>query len=231
MYSRSRYRGNLKPLPFSREEVKNILELVGGSLRIDGEATERNFKRYAPGYNILHMAMHTLIDEINPMFSKLVFTQDNDTIEDGLLNTFEIYNLSLSANMAVLSSCKSGWGKFISGEGVLSLARGFLYAGVQSIVMTLWEIEDQSSAEVMTLFYKYLRRGQTKDEALRNAKLEFLENADMLKSHPYFWGGYIVIGDTSPVFYNWRLVIIFSGSLVILAFLVFGLYKRKRRHF
>lgn len=227
--SRSRYRDNLKPLPASRVEVKNILRLVGGKLWIDEEATERNFKKYAPGYRILHLAMHTLIDDLNPMFSKLVFTQDKDSIEDGLLNTFEIYNLSLKASMAVLSSCKSGWGKFQSGEGVLSLARGFLYAGVPSIVMTLWEIEDQSSADVMTLFYKYLKKGKKKDEALRLAKLEFLSNADMLKSHPYFWGGYVAIGDTSPVYYNRNLLIGLLGAFVVFAFLAFSFYSRRKR--
>lgn len=227
--SRSRYRDNLKPLPASRVEVKNILSMVGGKLWIDEEATEKNFKENAPDYKILHLAMHTLIDDLNPMFSKLVFTQDKDSIEDGLLNTFEIYNLSLRASMAVLSSCKSGWGKFQSGEGVLSLARGFLYAGVPSIVMTLWEIEDQSSADVMTLFYKYLKKGKKKDEALRLAKLEFLSTADMLKSHPYFWGGYVAIGDNSPVFYNRNLLIGLSGVLIIFVFLAFSYYARRKR--
>jgi CHAT domain-containing protein len=227
--SRSRYRDNLKPLPASRVEVKNILSLAGGKLWIDEEATEKNFKQNAPDYKILHLAMHTLIDDLNPMFSKLVFTQDKDSIEDGLLNTFEIYNLSLKASMAVLSSCKSGWGKFQTGEGVLSLARGFLYAGVPSIVMTLWEIEDQSSADVMTLFYKHLKKGKRKDEALRLAKLEFLSNADMLKSHPYFWGGYVAIGDTSPVFYNRNLLIGLSGVFIIIAFLAFSFYSRRKR--
>ncbi len=227
--SRSRYRDNLKPLPASREEVKNILRLVGGKLWLDDEATENNFKKYAPEYNILHLAMHTLIDDLNPMFSKLVFTQVKDSINDGLLNTFEIYNLSLNASMAVLSSCKSGWGKFQTGEGVLSLARGFLYAGVPSIVMTLWEIEDQSSAEVMTLFYIYLKKGKSKNEALRLAKLEFLDNADMLKSHPYFWGGYVAIGDTCPVFYNRVAMILLLAGLIIIAFASFCFYKRRRR--
>jgi CHAT domain-containing protein/Tfp pilus assembly protein PilF len=225
--SRSRYRDNLKPLPASRTEVKNILKLVGGKLWIDDEATERNFKENAPDFNILHLAMHTLIDDLNPMFSKLVFTQDKDSLEDGLLNTFEIYNLSLKASMAVLSSCKSGWGQFQTGEGVLSLARGFLYAGVPSIVMTLWEIEDQSSAEVMTLFYKYLKKGKRKDEALRLAKLEFLDQADMLKSHPYFWGGYVSIGDNSPVFYNKSFVMLMIVGFTILA-VAFFVYFRKR---
>lgn len=226
--SRSRYRDNLKPLPASREEVKNILKLAGGSLWIDEEATEYNFKKHAPGYNILHLAMHTLIDDLNPMFSKLVFTQVKDSIDDGLLNTFEIYNLSLNASMAVLSSCKSGWGKFQTGEGVLSLARGFLYAGVPSIIMTLWEIEDQSSADVMTLFYKYLKKGKNKNEALRLAKLEFLDSADMLKSHPYFWGGYVAIGDTSPVFYNRGMLFVLLAGLIVIVFVLFNLYTRRK---
>ncbi len=197
---RRQYRDNLYPIPGVSEEVAFIHDLVGGDVFLDDQATESNFKRNSPDYDILHLAMHTVIDDINPMYSKLVFAGSSQDEEDGLLNTFEIYGLTLNARMAVLSSCNTGAGKMQKGEGVMSLARGFIYAGCPSIIMTLWEVEDNSGVAIMKEFYTFLKKGYSKDEALRKAKLNFLEKANMETSHPYFWSGYVNIGDSSPVF-------------------------------
>jgi len=165
--------------------------------------------------------MHTLIDDENPMFSKLVFSDSEDDEDDGFLNTYEIYNLSLNAGLAVLSSCRSGYGALNRGEGVMSLARGFLYAGVPSIVMTNWEVEDKSGAEIMISFYKYLLKGFRKDEALRMARIDFLDNVDMLRSHPYFWGAYVCIGNPEELFNSFRQYYPVATFLVlILAMLI-----------
>ncbi len=175
--------------------------------------------------------MHALIDDENPLSSKLIFDQNNsDTIEDGFLHTYEIYNLNLNAELAVLSACKTGTGKLSKGEGIMSLARGFLYAGVPGIVMTLWAIEDISSANIITQFYKLLKDGEKKDFALRNAKLEYLKNANQLQSHPYFWAAYVQIGDNTPISNNNRFIYYFLGvgCLVVLA-IVAIIYKRKRK--
>jgi CHAT domain-containing protein len=199
-YSRQLYRNKLTPLPGAREEAVRIAEMLNGEVLLETEATELNFKQLAGDYHLLHLAMHALLDDENPMFSKLVFTESEDDREDGFLNTFEIYNLRLNASLAVLSSCRSGYGTMRRGEGVMSLARGFLYAGVPSIVMTNWEIEDRSGAIIMISFYKYLLKGYRKDEALRRSRLDFLEDTDMLKAHPYFWGAYVCIGNPNEIF-------------------------------
>lgn len=81
----------------------------------------------------------------------------------------------------------------------MNLARGFIYAGVPGIVMTLWSVEDQSSAEIVENFYKYLDDGMPKDEALRQAKLDLINQGDPLRSHPYYWAAYVTIGDYSPM--------------------------------
>ncbi|TVR75394.1 MAG: CHAT domain-containing protein [Marinilabiliales bacterium] len=204
--SRQYYRDKLVPLPGAREEAMKVAALMEGKVLLDNEATEDRFKQIAGEFDLLHFAMHTLIDDDNPMFSKLVFadTGTGTGREDGLLNTYEIYNLELNAGLAVLSSCRSGYGTINRGEGVMSLARGFLYAGVPSIVMTHWEIEDKSGAEIMIGFYRYLLRGHRKDEALRRARIDFIENADLLRSHPYFWGAYVCIGDPDRLFGSFR---------------------------
>ena len=81
----------------------------------------------------------------------------------------------------------------------MSLARGFIYAGVPSIVMTLWEVEDKSGANIMTFFYENLDKGMSKDVALQQAKLNYLDHAPQLRAHPYFWAAYVDIGNTEPI--------------------------------
>ncbi|MGM0408367.1 MAG: CHAT domain-containing protein, partial [Bacteroidota bacterium] len=226
---RQQYREKLFPLKGIKEEAKNVVKIVGGKQFLDFEATEGIFKNVASEYDILHLAMHTIIDDENPMYSKMAFTQKKDSLEDGLLNTYEIYSMKLNCRMSVLSSCNSGSGKLHRGEGVISLARGFIYAGCPSIIMTLWSVEDKSGVDLMTSFYTHLKTGKNKAQALREAKLDFIQKADQLKAHPYFWAGYVVIGDDSPLFNPYKkyfligAVIFITGLIGILIFF----YRRK----
>jgi CHAT domain-containing protein len=191
---------------------------------MDQQATENNFKKLAGNYDILHLAMHTIVDNENPMYSKLAFTQNVDSFEDGFLNTYEIYNMKYNARLAVLSSCKTGYGKIQKGEGVMSLARGFMYAGCPSIVMTLWEVSDKSGARLMKDFYKSLKQGKNKTLSLRNAKLEFLRKADQLKAHPFFWSTYVAIGDSSPLYPSRTRNILFIVLILLVASAGAGTY-------
>lgn len=231
LYTERAYRDKLYPLPYTKEEVNNISHVMEGDLYLDDFATEQNFKDHASDYDVLHLAMHTIIDDENPMYSKLVFTQTSDTVQDGLLNTHEIYNMNFNARMVVLSACNTGDGKLLKGEGVMSLARGFFYAGCPSIIMTLWTVEDQTGSNLMTNFYGYLSQGFEKDEALRQAKLKYLETADPLKSHPYFWSGYVTMGDVEPL-YDFdimnNLVYFGFGGAVLLLLIVFRRRIRRR---
>ena len=212
----------LVPLVGTIKEVQSINETVPSRVFMNEKATEANFKKYASDYNILHLAMHTIMKDDAPLYSLLAFTnvETGDTIEDNKLYAYEIYNLKLNAQMAVLSSCNSGFGKMQKGEGMMSLARGFIYAGCPSIIMTLWQVADKSSSELMTSFYKYLKRGKSKQEAMRLAKIDYLEEADDLTSNPYFWSGFVVLGDNSPIyrksgFAYWMIVItLFAGVLI-----------------
>jgi CHAT domain-containing protein len=112
---------------------------------------------------------------------------------------------------------------------VISLARGFIYAGCPSIIMTLWTVEDKSGVDLMTSFYENLKTGQNKTEALRQAKLDFLENADPLKAHPYFWAGYVVIGDDTPLFTNYKKYLIAVGVFIIIAIFAYFFFLRRRK--
>jgi len=216
----------LFPLVGTLIEVQSINETVPSRVFINEQATEANFKKYAADYNVLHLAMHTMMKDDAPLYSMLAFTNvdNSDTIEDNKLYAYEIYNMKLNAQMAVLSSCNSGFGKMQKGEGMMSLARGFIYAGCPSIIMTLWQVTDKSSSELMTSFYKYLKRGKSKQEAMRLAKIAYLETADDLTANPYFWSGFVVLGDGSPIYQKsgfayWLIVIVvFVGILIFLQY-------------
>lgn len=192
----------LVPLAGTQKEVSKISRLVNTNVYTGSEASEENFRKNAEKYDILHLAMHAFINDSLPAFSSLAFAQTDstDVLNNGLLNTSDIYNLKLKAALTVLSACNTGMGKLRKGEGIMSLARGFLYAGCPSIIMSLWEVEDNSGTEIISSFYKNLKSGKSKDDALRMAKLEYLENANSRMAHPHYWLGFVSIGDESPIY-------------------------------
>jgi CHAT domain-containing protein len=136
--------------------------------------------------------------------------------------------MRLKARMAVLSACNTGSGKLQKGEGVMSLARGFLYAGCPSIIMTLWEVDDESGALIMKDFYRLLSGGKTKDEALQMAKLSHIANADPLKAHPHYWLGYVAVGNADPLFLSRDIYFVLIIFILILLFTVDQVYRRKK---
>jgi CHAT domain-containing protein len=173
--------------------------------------------------------MHTIINDSLPMFSKLVFSEpDKNSADDGFLNTYEIYNMKLNARLAVLSACETGSGKLQKGEGVMSLARGFIYAGCPSIVMTLWQVEDKSGVDIMKNFYSYLSKGKRKDVALQMAKLKHLESADPLMAHPHYWLGYVNIGNPEPLFISKDLYFIIFLIVAIVGVFIDWYHRKKK---
>ena len=224
-----RFRDQVSPLRFNGQEANNIQQYLSGVALTDKEAVERRFKEEANQYRIIHLAMHALVDDENPMYSRLVFTPDaTDTLEDGYLNAYELYNMELSADLAVLSACETGYGKLEQGEGIMSLARAFAYAGCPSIVMSHWTVEDAASAQLMNHFYRYLSEGLPKDEALRQAKLAYLETASLQDTHPFFWGNFVVIGDTAPIVVPrpvWQYWLIGGGFLLAVGLVILFLQR------
>jgi CHAT domain-containing protein/tetratricopeptide (TPR) repeat protein len=219
----------LSALPGAKDEVKGISKFVSSISFVDMLAQENTFKEKAPDFDILHLAMHTIINDSLPMLSKLVFSKpDQKSTDDGFLNAYEIYNMKLNARLAVLSACETGSGKLQRGEGVMSMARGFIYAGCPSIVMTLWQVEDKSGVKIMADFYKYLSKGKRKDVALRMAKLNHLNNSDPLTAHPHFWLGYVNIGNPEPLYTSkdvYFVIFLFIAILLVFA----DWHFRKRR--
>ena len=191
------YRNELSPLINSTLEVQNAQIYFPGNIYLGNEATETNFVKVASKSQIIHLATHAFTNDIQPLKSGLAFA--TDSIEDGFLNAYEIYNLNIPADLAVMSACNTGYGQIAEGEGVMSLGRAFSYAGCKSVIMSLWLANDQSTASLMDNFYTNLSVGMTKDEALRKAKIDYLQQADQLTANPYFWAGMVAVGDMNPV--------------------------------
>lgn len=177
----------------SNEEINEIAALTDGVKFVGEAAKKENFLLHNKEFSILHFSMHAKIDNENPLYNRLLF-------EDGELTSSEIYTSNSQANLAVLSACNTGFGKIEKGEGVMSMARAFHYSGIPSVVMSLWKVPDQETKTIMIDFYRYLKKGKSKSEALRRAKLNYLDNtSDIALKHPYYWSGFVINGNTDPI--------------------------------
>lgn len=185
-------------LIYSDDEVREIAELLDGESWLNQEATKDAFLQNASTFRILHMAMHGIVDENNPLNSSLIFTRTSDT-SDYFLRAADLYGIPLNADMAVLSACNTGYGAIKRGEGVRSLARAFAYAGCPSLIASLWEASDKSSKDILISFYENLKAGMSKDEALQAAKLYYIENAAPAFSGPAYWSHLALIGDAKAI--------------------------------
>ena len=146
------------------------------------------------GVRYLHLAAHGVTDEVNPLHSAIVLSSI-DGIDDVRLEPLDVLQLPLATDMVFLSACGTGTGQVLAGEGVVSLARPFLVAGSQSVVATLWEIDDRSSAQLVNDFYRKLRSGKSVIAALTDAQRSMLQSDTELYHHPYFWAPFIVLGN------------------------------------
>jgi len=229
MASALKTRQSLSPLPYNQPEALKIQQETGGQVLLGEAATESAFKQKANQYGILHFATHARVGDEHPNYSHLVFAKGKDTLEDRYLHAYELYNMRLHVDLAVLSACETGIGKVQRGEGIMSLSRAFKYAGCPNIVTSLWKAEDQSTQEIMVDFYKKLKEGKGKAEALRQAKLDYLARADQSRTHPFFWGAFILIGDDAPVKFSNTQWMWWIGAVVVI--LIVGvIIQRVRRN-
>lgn len=219
----------------AKDEVNAISQLINGKIFAEASATEGAFKQEANRYKILHFAMHSLTDDKEPMFSKLLFTMNpKDTTQDGDLTAGELYAMQFNADLAVLSACNTGFGAISRGEGVMSLARAFTYAGVPATVTSLWKVPDITTKEIMVEFYKNLKQGMTKDAALRQAKLTYLTNApESIAANPYFWAGFVPMGNMEAMDFSepiaMKVAYILAGLIALWGLGSWFYQNRKKR--
>lgn len=213
-------------LPNNAKEVTQIQEIVGGKSYLENQATKENFIAESGQSGILHLATHTELNQVNPMFNQMWFSSANKTQS---LTAAEVYNLNIPAHLAVLSSCNTGFGKLEKSEGLMSMSRSFTYAGVSSTLMSMWKVPDKETSEIMVSFYKYLSLGKPKDEALQLAKLEYLKKQDdEVLRHPYYWAGFIVSGNVEALPTNQNTTIYFIFGVLLLGLGLFFLLKWKK---
>ncbi|MEM7373089.1 MAG: tetratricopeptide repeat protein [Bacteroidota bacterium] len=218
--SLSEQRADLGPLLHNVPEVKGIQKLLGGTVITGTAATKDQFMDLCSEAQILHLATHGKANDAAGEYSYLAFTESEDSLIDQKMYVSELYNLRIPADLVVLSACETGIGELQSSEGIISLARGFSYAGAKSILTSLWRVGDGSTAELMRRFYTHLRQGMSKDAALRQAKLDFIDSHPHDEAHPYFWAGFVPIGDMSPIEFrstNWWLISLTGLLFIFLA--------------
>ena len=190
-------RDSLAALPASGGEVAAVAKIWDGAPIYGAEASVALFQQRAPQYRILHLSTHGQADDRRGDYAYLAFGAPGEKGAYDKLYARGLYNLSLNADLVFLSACETGIGKLQRGEGIVSLARAFAYAGAKSIVTTLWKVNDEKARELTIAFYTQLKAGKRKDEALRQAKLSYLEKEKGRGqgAHPFFWAGFIGIGD------------------------------------
>ncbi len=217
------YRGDsikLYHLPYTEEEVGSISTCLGD---VDITYEKASLIDAIEHKRILHFAGHgvTFPDDSDNSFLALGSDIDDPTQK---LTLRELYDLKSNNELVVLSACSTAKGEIAEGEGVLSLARGFFYAGAKSVVSTLWAVNDQSSAIIMAEFYRQLKKGKRKDVALQQAKLHYLDSVDPEYQDPKYWAAFIVMGDMSPLFTPWWHYLSYGilGLVIMMMFYLIG---------
>ncbi len=193
---------SLGPLPEAESEVKALKDIWGGlrsRVFIGSNATKKVFEAEASKYVIIHLATHGVLDDSNPMYSRLVMARaENDPTDDGLLEAREIMELNLHADLVVLSACQTARGRIGAGEGMIGMSWAFFVAGVPTMVASQWKVDSASTAKLMIDFHKPLKaqasiNGANKADALRQAALDLMK--EQRYRHPFFWAGFVMIGN------------------------------------
>ncbi|MCP4402987.1 MAG: CHAT domain-containing protein, partial [bacterium] len=178
------------PLYYANREVEALAKLRETHMLSGKDATEAAFKRLSPDFSIIHLAAHGKLEAANPLFSRIFLAADEEN--DGALEVHEVYDLDLpQTDLVVLSACESDLGKRSRGDDIIGLTRAFMYAGTSSVIASLWKVNDRATQELMTVFYKQLKRGKSKAEALQVAQAKIRKKY----RHPYYWAGFVLSGD------------------------------------
>lgn len=223
----------LLPLPFTAMLAQKMQRELGGSLFTEAKSTASAFRSNAAYNRIIHIGTHAEANNDYPEYSRLIFTNDGREGSENSIYLYDIYNCNLTANVAVLTACETGKSGYLDGEGMISLAHAFNYAGSESILAGLWKIDEQSSTIITESFYENLRKGMPKDLALQGAKLAYLRHAEGRLLSPQYWAGLAILGDLNPVILeaptsSWGIV--FGVCFAALFMGVVFVHIKKKRH-
>ena len=203
----------------SEKEIKSIADILSEKELNLNVNNKEDILNIASGAKIIHLATHSCLDSENSDYSRIFF-------DDGYITNIDLQLQEINADLAVLSACESGYGELVKGEGAMSISKGFFHAGCKSTLVSLWPVDDCSTSEFMKHFYTYLQEGDKKDIALKKAKQTYLETAHPSRTHPYYWAGFILIGDNAEVWSNTSSWNYWIGGLLALIVVGGFLYKR-----
>ncbi|WAC03629.1 CHAT domain-containing protein [Lacinutrix neustonica] len=209
---------HLQTLPRSKIETTTIGNQLDGLVLLDDSATKEHFFSKAKDYKIIHLSTHANAnDSIAPWIA----------FKNEKLYLNELYTTKNQAELVVLNACNSSLGEMNAGEGVFSLARGFFYSGANSVVSSLWNVNDKSNSEITTNFYRYLKEGKTKSSSLRQAKLDYIHTHSLSDVSPYYWSSLILIGDATAIYTSYNVLFYIALALLFIAILFFIIKKIK----
>ncbi len=205
----------LSTLGNSKQELENISKELGGISKLQKEASKEDFLKQSSESKIIHLATHADAGE-HPWIA----------FSDEKLELHELYTYKNNAELVTLSACNTSLGEMAKGEGVLSLARGFFHSGSKSVVSSLWNVNDTSTSDIMTDFYRNLREGQTKSEALNNAKRSYLTTHSLSEQSPYYWSSFVLIGDAEAIYASSNYIYYILGAVLLCILFIF--FRKKR---
>ena len=214
---------DLASLNNSIEEVNAINGIFHEDVFLNEKASKDSFLKEFGQYNIVHLATHSgMDDESRPWLA----------FRDAKVSLNEIYTTQNNAELVVLSACKTSQGEMVSGEGVMSLARGFFFSGTNTVLSSLWSVNDGSTEKLMVKFYSYLNQGYSKSAALHQAKLDYLSDNEGSMASPFFWSSFILIGNSNAIPVK-NSSILMENSYIILIILIglllFFYWQKKKK--
>lgn len=215
------FKNSNKALDYSIQEATSVEKYINANLLMNAKATKKDFVETANNYNILHLSTHAKSgDFITPASIDFI---------DSSLTINELYAIDLKSNLVVLSACETGVGQLKYGEGAMSLARGFQYAGAKNILFSLWKISDLSTSQIIDSFYKNYSKNNSAYLSNNQSKLDYLQNEDItnIKKSPYYWSAFTFYGNlTKPKKDNYEYLFIIVVSMLLVLLLFLGFKKR-----
>ena len=189
----------LSNLPYVSAELARISQQVSSEVALDDDATEARFETDAARARVIHVASHAEADPVFPLYSRFYLWDDPDRDDDGVVHLFELQNLSVPAELVVLSGCSTAAGQSQPGEGTIGLQYGIRAGGAQATLATLWPVDDRATAEIVGSFYRALADGASKDVALQRAQVAYLDAHGGAEASPFLWAAPVLSGDPAPI--------------------------------
>ena len=220
-------------LPFTSQFSKDLQSKFGGVLLSRNDANKPNVLSRMPEATLIHFSTHSVFDPQTHNNSFLALSGSSAT-NNNSISYQEICKMNLNADLVVLNGCNTGNGKILTSEGVMSLGRAFLKAGSSSVLTTLWEVDDYTSASLLKGFYDNLANGTSKSESLREAQNLFIKSSlSSEDANPYYWSGFVMIGDSSPIVLGRtnKYIILYSIAILIVVIGLVLMFKTLRSKF